>query len=143
MIACDTDQTAPTVAREFWARAGVSEKIDLRIGPAINTLKDLLDKGCAGTFDVAYIDADKTNGMAYYELVLLLLRDNGLMAVDNVFWGGQVVSKGHVDRDTFAVRELNERIRRDLRVEVSVVPVGDGMLLARKVPQGDLPGVER
>lgn len=132
VVACDIDPNVTQVAREYWKRAGVAEKIDLRIAPALRTLDHLLAEGHGGSFDFAYIDADKLNGEEYYERVLLLLRDNGLMAVDNVFWGGLAADPAVDDRDTRSVRALNAKVGHDDRVDISMVPIGDGIMLVRK-----------
>lgn len=107
-------------------------KIDLRLGPAVQTLDELLTKGEGGTYDFAYIDADKSNYDAYYERVLRLLRRNGLIAIDNVLWGGEVVKSDTHDEDTDALRELNVKMGRDDRVDASLLTIGDGLTLARK-----------
>ena len=132
IVACDIDPHATAIAREHWERAGVASKIDLRVAPAIETLDALLAEGGAGTFDFAYIDADKRNGDGYYERVLRLLRVNGLMAIDNVFWGGAVADPAADDRNLRAIRALNAKMCCDDRVEACIVPLGDGLALGRK-----------
>jgi predicted O-methyltransferase YrrM len=132
IIACEINAEVTAVAREYWERANVASKIDLRLGPAIQTLEALLAEGRAGTFDFAYIDADKGNGDGYYERVLELLRPNGLMVTDNVFWGGRVADEAVDDYHTRSIQALNAKMCRDDRVEVSLIPIGDGIALARK-----------
>lgn len=132
VITCDISQEAPEIAKEFWREAGVSNKIDFRLGPALDTLQTLLDAGEAGTFDFIFIDADKTNYQAYYEKSLALLRQGGLIAVDNVLWSGKVADAHNQDKTTQAIRELNEKILKDERVTLSLLPIGDGLTLARK-----------
>ncbi len=130
IVACDVSEEYTSIAKEFWERAGVTSKIDLRLAPAVETLSDLLAQ--QGSYDFAYIDADKTNYDAYYELVLQLLRQGGLIAIDNVLWGGDVANPAERDPDTVALRNLNEKIGRDERVDVSLLTVGDGVSLVRK-----------
>jgi len=131
-IACDISREWTDVARRYWREAGADGKIDLRLAPAIETLDGLLAGGEAGKFDFIFIDADKGNYDGYYERALSLLRPGGLMAIDNVFWGGKVADAGAQDRDTRAIRALNEKIRDDARVDLSMIPVGDGLTLVRK-----------
>jgi len=132
IVACDIDEAVTNIARVFWERAGVESKIDLRLAPALDTLDALVAGGGAGTFDFAYVDADKGNADAYVERVLVLLRDNGLLALDNVFWGGGVAAPGPADHNTQAIRELNAKLCADRRVDTVLVPLGDGMALVRK-----------
>ena len=132
IIACDINESATRLAREYWELAGVASKIELRLAPALRTLDQMLAGGCSGTLDFAYIDADKANGEMYYERVLELLRVNGVMAIDNVFWGGQVVDPAFDDAETLAVRSLNTKLANDDRIDLSMIPLGDGLLLARK-----------
>ncbi len=119
-------------AREYWAEAGVAHKIDLHIGPAAEGLAQLLDDGKAGQYDFAFIDADKTGYDAYYEACLKLLRPGGLIAIDNVLWSGKVASPEVHDPDTDALRALNEKIHKDDRVQMALVPLADGIMLAQK-----------
>lgn len=123
------------MARRYWAEAGVAHKIDLRIAPAVETLDRLLTAGQAGTFDFAFIDADKENYDAYYERALQLLRPGGIVAIDNVLWGGSVI-KPEKDKDpnTLAIRALNRKLRDDKRVTISLLTIGDGLTVARKRP---------
>jgi predicted O-methyltransferase YrrM len=138
LIACDINETWSRIARRYWEEAGVAHKIELRLAPAAQTLADLLAAGEAGTFDFAFIDADKANYDHYYEQCLKLLRPGGLVAVDNVFWGGDVAEPGVADRETEAIRALNEKILADDRVEMSLVPIADGLTLARKCPAQEI-----
>jgi predicted O-methyltransferase YrrM len=134
MVACDVNEEWTAVARRYWQEAGVSEKVDLRLGPAQDTLSQLIDGGHSGAFDFAFIDADKESYADYYEAVLELLRPGGLVAVDNVLWSGRVVDSQAADADTLAIRAFNEKLRGDSRVTLSLVPIGDGLTLARKRP---------
>ena len=132
LVACDRSEEWTSIAKRYWQRAGVDDKIELRLGPALETLDSLVAGGQAGTFDFAFIDADKTNQGRYYERCLELLRPGGLVTIDNVLWGGSVADP-EIDSDsTKAIRELNERIGRDERVTASLVPIGDGLQIARK-----------
>ncbi len=132
IVACDVSAEYTDIARRYWAEAGIADKIDLRLAPALDTLDALLDDGQAGTFDFAFIDADKENYNGYYERCLALLRKGGLAAVDNVLWNGAVVDPVKQDSDTKAIRELNLQLHTDQRVSLSLVPIGDGLTLARK-----------
>jgi predicted O-methyltransferase YrrM len=132
IIACDVSEKWTAVARRYWAEAGVEQKIDLRLAPGLATLDSLLTAGGRGGFDFAFIDADKTNYLGYYERALELLRPGGLVAVDNTLWSGRVADPLDVDEDTVALRHFNERLHRDDRVDLSLLPVGDGLTLARK-----------
>ena len=132
LIACDVSDEYTRIARRYWERAGVAGKIELRLGPALETLSTLLAADKAGSFDFAFIDADKAEYGAYYERCLELLRPGGVIAVDNALWGGKVANTSALDADTAAIRELNARAARDPRVSASLVPIGDGLLLVRK-----------
>ena len=132
VVACDISADYTDVGRRYWAEAGVAEKIDLRLGPALETLDALLDQGAAGSFDFMFIDADKENYLNYYERGLSLLRAGGLMAVDNVLWGGRVADPAQDSEETRGIRALNEALHADARVSLSMVPIGDGLSLARK-----------
>ncbi|MBL8661687.1 MAG: class I SAM-dependent methyltransferase [Candidatus Odyssella sp.] len=132
IVACDVSEDLTAVGRRFWARAGVAGKIELRLGPAVDTVNALLEAGEAGRFDFAFIDADKTNYDAYYEGCLKLLRPGGLVAVDNVLWGGSVADPKRNDADTRAIKRLNAKIRKDERVTMCLVPISDGVTLALK-----------
>lgn len=132
LIACDVSEEYTTVARRYWQRAGVAEKIELRLAPATETLDDLVARGESGRFDFAYIDADKSAYDAYYERCLELIRANGLIAIDNVLWGGDVAMAGSVDDETAALQKLNAKIGRDERVDATLLPLGDGLMVVRK-----------
>jgi len=132
IVACDIDAQTTAVARQYWDRAGVAGKIDLRLAPALETLDALIAGGDIGAFDFAYIDADKGNANRYYERVLRLLRLNGLMAIDNVFWNGRVADAATHDPTTQSIKALNAKICCDDRVDVCIVPIGDGLALVRK-----------
>ena len=132
IVACDVSEKWTAIARKYWKEAGVAGKIDLRIAPALATLDGLIASGKAKSFDFAFIDADKTNYSGYYERVLTLLRSGGLIAVDNTLWGGQVINNNDKSAETHAIRQFNDRLRRDLRVHLSLLPVGDGLTLAFK-----------
>lgn len=132
IVACDISEEYTQVARRYFARAGVADKIELHIAPASSTLQALVDGGGASTFDFAYIDADKEGYPDYYERCLGLLRPGGVVAIDNALWSGKVADPSADDADTRAIRELNARVRDDQRVSMSLLPVGDGLLLARK-----------
>lgn len=133
VLTCDIDKEATAVAQEFWQQAGVAHKIDLRLGAAIDTLQQCLDDGLAGSFDLAFIDADKANYSNYYDMCLSLLRRGGLVVVDNVLWDGKVADRQVQDAQTNAIRALNEKMKNDTRVSLSVIPVADGLALARKL----------
>ena len=133
LIACDVSEKWTAIARKYWMEAGVAAKIDLRIAPALATLDELITAGNAGAFDFAFIDADKINYLAYYERALTLVRSGGLIAVDNTLWGGQVIDKKSKSEDTQAIRQFNDRLRSDLRVQLALLPIGDGLTLALKL----------
>ncbi len=132
VTACDISEEYTAVARRYWAKAGVADKIDLRLAPAVETLDTLLEEGRAGSYDFAFIDADKTSYDVYYERSLTLLRAGGLIVIDNVLWGGDVADPAKNDADTTAIRAINRKVSNDERVSMSLIPVGDGLLLARK-----------
>jgi len=132
VIGCDINGEWTKIARQFWDKASVAHKIDLRLAPAIETLQILIDSGEAGTFDFAFIDADKVNYPTYYEQCLKLLRQGGLIAIDNVLWSGKVADPSIQDKDTVVIRELNAKLHQDERVTLSMLPIGDGLTLARK-----------
>ena len=132
LVCCDVSEEWTAVGKKYWEQAGVSDRIDLRIGPAVDTLKVMRDAGEEGTFDFGFIDADKTNYQYYYEHVLALLRTGGLLLIDNVLWGGSVANLDKTDEDTEAIRALNTFVHHDDRVSLSMLPVGDGLTLALK-----------
>lgn len=132
LIACDVSAEWTAMARRYWRQAGVDGKIELRLAPALDTLNELLGGGAAGTFDFAFIDADKLNLRNYYEHCLSLLRPGGLIAVDNVLWGGSVANPDDRREATVAIRRFNEFVFGDDRVDLCMVPIGDGVTLARK-----------
>ncbi len=131
ILACDISDEYTRVGRPYWIAAGVAHKIDLRLAPALETLDAALAAGAAGQYDFAFIDADKTGYDAYYERCLQLLRPGGLIAIDNVLWGGSVARQAE-DADTAALQALNGKLHRDERIDLSLLPVGDGLTLARK-----------
>jgi predicted O-methyltransferase YrrM len=133
VIACDLNQEWTDTAKQYWQKAGVADRIELRLGPARQTLAELLDQGEAESFDFAFIDADKKNYDRYYEYCLQLIRPGGLIAIDNVLWDGAVADETVTDPDTVAIRALNNKIHTDQRVEISLVPIADGLTLARKI----------
>jgi len=132
LVCCDVSEEWTDIARRFWRDAGVEERIRLHIAPALNTLDSLIEQGGQGRFDMAFIDADKTNYLNYYERCLALLRQGGLLLFDNTLWDGAVADPDDQDADTQALRELNDRLHEDERVSISLVPIGDGLTLARK-----------
>ncbi len=132
LIACDVNEEWTSIGRRYWERAGVASRIDLRLAPALETLGQLAKEGREGSFDFAFIDADKGNYGEYYELCLRLLRQGGLIAVDNTLWGGDVADPENLEPDTVAIRALNDKLGKDERVSVSLVPIGDGVYVARK-----------
>ena len=133
LVACDVSTEWTAVARRYWEQAGVAGRVDLRIAPALETLDALRAEGREGTFDLAFIDADKREYADYYERLLVLLRPGGLILVDNVLWDGSVIDPARKDEDTEAIRAFNLRLRDDARVELSMIAVGDGLTLARKL----------
>jgi predicted O-methyltransferase YrrM len=132
LVACDVSAEYTAIARRYWQQAGVEGRIRLELRPALETLDRLVASGAGGSFDFAFIDADKDNYLAYYERALTLLRRGGLIAIDNVLWGGSVADPEDQKPSTLAIRALNARLRDDERVSASLVPIGDGLFLARK-----------
>jgi predicted O-methyltransferase YrrM len=132
IIACDVDPETTAVAQRYWAKAGVADKIELRLAPALATLDTLLAERRDGSFDFAFIDADKENYDGYFERVLRLLRPGGLIVIDNVLWGGSVADMRRKDPETTALRALNKKLHRDERIDLSLLPLADGITLARK-----------
>ena len=132
VVACDVSAEWTAMAQPFWERAGVAHKIDLRLAPALDTLDKLLDSGVEGGYDFAFIDADKGNYLGYYERCLRLVRDGGLIAVDNTLWSGAVADPDAIDADTEAIRAFNDTVLGDARVDMSMLAVGDGLTLLLK-----------
>ena len=132
IVACDINRQWTEIALRYWRKAGVADKIDLRIGPAADTLDAMLAGGNGESYDFAFIDADKTGYDGYYESCLALLRPGGVIAIDNALWGGSVANSAKNSEDTQAIRALNEKVSRDPRVEAYLAPVGDGLHLAWK-----------
>jgi predicted O-methyltransferase YrrM len=133
LVACDISEPWTTIARRYWAEGGVDDRIELRLAPALLTLEDLMRTGSGGSFDFVFIDADKERYRAYYEWSLRLLRPGGLIAVDNTLWDGRVAEPSHRDADTDAIRAFNAFLKSDDRVDLSLVPIGDGLTLARRI----------
>lgn len=132
LVCIDLSREWTDVARRYWAKAGVADKIELRLGSALDTLDAMVAEGLAGTFDFAFLDADKDNYPAYADRILTLLRRGGLMAIDNVFWGGEVAQPEVDNVSVRGIRELNRILASDERVSLSMVPIADGLTLARK-----------
>lgn len=134
LVACDISERWTRIAEHYWRRGGIRERIDLRLAPALQTLDDLLAEDGSGTFDMAFIDADKENYQAYFERCLRLMRHGGVILFDNTFWGGRVADPDFHDPDTRAIRALNTHLHHDERIDLSILPIGDGLTLARKRP---------
>lgn len=132
LLACDVDEQWTSVARRYWKEAGVAEKIELRLAPALATLDGELAAGRAGSYDFAFIDADKGSYTDYYERCLTLLRPGGLIAVDNVLWSGRVADPADQSADTLAIRAFNSHVQGDERVDLSLIPISDGITICRK-----------
>jgi caffeoyl-CoA O-methyltransferase len=133
VTACDVSEEWANVGMKYWKKAQVEDKIDLRIAPALKTLDQLLSEGKQGTYDFAFIDADKIEYQGYFDKSLELLRIGGLIAIDNVLWGGSVIDDSIQDSSTKAIRAFNENLSSDSRVSISMVPIGDGLTLACKL----------
>ncbi len=131
---CDISERWTFVARRFWEEAGVGDRVHLHLRPALDTLRMLHADGAAESFDFAFIDADKIHYRDYFEGVLGLIRPGGLIAIDNTLWGGAVADPDRQDADTRAIRAFNDALHRDSRVEMVMLPVADGLSLARKLP---------
>ena len=129
LLCCDVNEEWTSIARRYWERAGVANKITLKLGPAADTLRAL---PASHTFDFAFVDADKNNYKIYYEEILKRLRPNGLILIDNVLWSGQVIDAKDQSEDTVAIRALNDFITSDTRVEAVMIPVADGITIVRK-----------
>jgi predicted O-methyltransferase YrrM len=132
IVACDVSEEWTSVARRYWKEASVDHKIDLQIRPALETLRRLLAQGLRNSFDFAFIDADKPNYQAYFDNVLELLRPGGLIVADNVLWSGRVIDPEVQDESTVALRNFNQKVGADGRVWITLVPIGDGLMLAQK-----------
>ena len=132
ITACDIDEDFTSIAQRYWQEAGVSQKINLNLAPALETLTKLLDQGAEATYDMAFIDADKCNYPNYYEPCLRLLKPGGILLVDNVLWDGRVADLSINDVDTDGIRRLNKLVYEDSRVDMSLIPFGDGLTLVRK-----------
>jgi len=132
VIACDRDPRCTEIARRYWELAGVAHKIDLKLAPALDTLNRLIADGESGTFDFAFIDADKRNYTNYYERALSLLCPGGMVAIDNVLWFGSVADPHDTDKRTVAIREFNQKLHQDERVSISMLAIADGLTLALK-----------
>ncbi|PZV07774.1 MAG: SAM-dependent methyltransferase [Leptolyngbya sp.] len=134
IIACDVSEEYTAIARRYWQKAGVADKIDLRIAPALETLDLLLAEGQANTFDFAFIDANKSSYDDYYERALKLVRVGGLIAIDNVLWSGAVADPAVTNNSTEKIRALNQKLHQDDRITLSLIPIADGLTLALKRP---------
>ncbi|NEQ46194.1 MAG: SAM-dependent methyltransferase [Leptolyngbya sp. SIOISBB] len=132
LVACDVSEDYTAIAQPYWQKAGVADKIDLRLAPATDTLQQLINVGETDTFDFVFIDADKSNYDTYYEQALQLVRTGGLIAIDNVLWYGRVADATVTDNRTQKIRALNQKLFEDERIDLSLLPVGDGLTLARK-----------
>ena len=132
LVCCDLSDEWTSVARKFWRKARVDSKIQLRLAPALETLDSLLRERQAGRYDFAFIDADKQNYLNYFERCLRLVRRGGVIAIDNTLWSGSVADPRRGDPDTRAIRAFNRRLHRDKRIDVALVPIGDGLTLACK-----------
>lgn len=133
LIALDMSADWTAIARRYWQLAGVANKIDLRLAPALVSLEQLDTTSNAGTFDFIFIDADKANYINYYDYAIRFLRPGGLIVIDNVLWSGDVADPSINDKDTSALRAFNERLHHDKRVDLSMIPMGDGLTIARKL----------
>jgi len=129
---CDVSEEWTSIGQRYWKEAGVAAKIELMIGPALQTLDNLLAQGLASQIDLAFVDADKTNYDGYYERCLKLVRTGGVILIDNVLWGGAVADPADKDEDTAAIRALNAKLQKDSRVDLTLFAVGDGMTCAVK-----------
>ena len=132
VVACDTSIEWTSIAKKYWKLAGVDNKVDLHLAPAIETLEKLIEDGQGSTYDFSFIDADKINYQSYYEHSLTLVKPGGIIAVDNVLWSGQVIDENDSEPATRAIRFFNEQLYQDDRVSISMVPIGDGLTLAYK-----------
>jgi len=133
VTACDTNVEWTNIAQKYWKMASVDDKIKLHIEPAIKTLDDLIGKGFEGAYDFSFIDADKINYQQYFEKSLALVRKGGVIAIDNVLWGGRVLDRSDSEPATRAIQKFNKKLYKDHRVEITMIPIGDGLTLARKL----------
>ena len=131
LITCDINHDSTRIARDYWKQAKQDHKIELRLGPALTTLQQMIADGLSHTVDFIFIDADKTNYVAYYELALQLVTPRGLIAIDNVFWDGDVINNDDTRAQTREIRRLNEHIKQDSRVHISLLPIADGLFLVQ------------
>lgn len=129
---CDTSYDWTRLAVKYWEKMGLTQKITLHLAPALKTLQHFIDSNHANTYDFAFIDADKMNYLNYYELCLKLVRPGGLIAIDNVLWGGEVINPENQKENTQIIRELNDKLYDDHRVSICMIPIGDGLTLVRK-----------
>ena len=132
LVACDVNEEYTARAKEYWRAADVADRIELRLAPALDTLTDLLQSGEAGGFDFIFVDAVKEEYSAYYPLNYLLLRSGGMMAIDNVLWGGDVADSTKQSAETVAIRAFNKMVHEDDKVDMCMLPIGDGLTLIRK-----------
>jgi len=133
VTACDTNEEWTEIAQKYWKEAKVEDKIDLHIAPAVETLEKLISNGNEGLYDFSFIDADKINYQHYFEQSLTLVRKGGVIAIDNVLWGGRVLDNSDTEPATRAIREFNSKLFEDDRVVISMIPIGDGLTLAQKI----------
>ena len=134
IVTCDMEADYTNIARNYWIKAGIDKKIELRLGPALSTLDELIKEGPEDYFDMAFIDANKKDYDHYYERVLTLIRPGGLIVIDNVFWSGRILDKNNQEKSTSSIRKLNKKILNDQRVSVSMLPLNDGVTLVWKRP---------
>ena len=133
LITCDINTEWTDFAPPFWEEAKQTHKIELKLGKALDTLQELLDNNKAASFDFIFIDADKANYVDYYELALQLIAPNGLIAIDNMLWDGEVINPDNTRAQTREIRRLNAHIKEDARVDMSLLPIADGLFLVRKI----------
>jgi|TARA_B100001079_G_scaffold269210_1_gene281016 predicted O-methyltransferase YrrM len=133
VTACDTNEEWTEIAQKYWKAAKVEDNIDLHIAPAVETLEKLISNGNEGLYDFSFIDADKINYQHYFEQSLVLVRKGGVIAIDNVLWGGRVLDNSDTEPATRAIREFNSKLYKDDRVAISMIPIGDGLTLAQKL----------
>ena len=134
IVTCDMEPDYTNIARNYWIKAGIDKKIELRLGPALSTLDELIKEGPEDYFDMAFIDANKKDYDHYYERVLTLIRPGGLIVIDNVFWGGRVLDRNNIEKSTSSIGNLNKKLKNDERISLSMLPLNDGVSLAWKRP---------